>query len=327
MNSFNSSFLDSVLPQYLSQSVNSDTLAWVLFGIFVGIMLFIDLKLVRPRAHVIGIREAGLWSVIWVSSALIFNIFIYYRDGAEPALNFFAGYLIEKTLSVDNLFVFLLIFNYFRVPHAYMHKVLFWGVFGALVMRAIFIAAGLALIQSFSWIIYVFGAFLIVSGIKLGLEKDKEIHPEKNIVIRLFRRFIPVTESFEGDNFFIRKKGLLLATPLFIVLLMIETTDVIFAVDSIPAILAITTDPFIVYTSNIFAILGLRSLYFLLSGMMELFHHLHYGLSVILVYIGIKMLLADVIHIPIWITLGILGLILTISIISSLCYPKKGRQI
>ncbi|RPJ10116.1 MAG: TerC family protein, partial [Deltaproteobacteria bacterium] len=239
---------------------------------------------------------------------------------------FLTGYLIEKSLSVDNIFVFLLIFSYFRVPPIHHHKVLFYGILGALIMRAMFIAMGITLVEKFHWIIYVFGAFLILTGIKMALEKDKEIHPERNPVLRLFRRLMPVTEEYEGSKFFVRRQGRRLMTPLFVVLLVIETTDVIFATDSIPAILAITVDPFIVYTSNVFAILGLRALYFALAGIMEMFHYLHYGLSAVLIFVGIKMLISDIYKVPIHIALGGIAGILLISVIASVVRPPRERK-
>jgi tellurite resistance protein TerC len=239
------------------------------------------------------------------------------------ALEFLTGYLLEKSLSVDNIFVFVMIFTYFRVPYMHQHKVLFWGILGALIMRALFIAIGITLIQKFHWIIYIMGAFLIVTGIKMATQKSEQINPERNPVLRLIRRFLRVTEDYEGGRFFVRRNGVLFATPLFIVVLVVETTDVIFAVDSIPAILAITLDPFIVYTSNVFAILGLRALYFALAGVVRLFHYLPYGLSLILVFVGIKMLLVDIYKIPIGIALGTVAAVIAISVIASILYPPK----
>jgi tellurite resistance protein TerC len=241
--------------------------------------------------------------------------------GGARALEYLTGYLIEKSLSVDNIFVFILIFTYFRVPAAYQHKVLFWGILGALVMRAIFIFAGVALIERFHWIVYVFGAFLVFTGIRIGMEKEKEIHPERNPLLKLVRRFVPVTDDYVGSKFWLRRDGRLWATPLLLVLLIVETTDLIFAVDSIPAILAITRDEFIVYTSNVFAILGLRSLYFALAGAMRLFHYLHYGLAAILVLVGVKMLITDIWHVPVTLALGLVLLILAGSIAASLIWP------
>jgi tellurite resistance protein TerC len=252
-------------------------------------------------------------------------VVVYFWRGGETALQFLTGYLIERSLSVDNLFVFLMIFSYFRVASQYQYKVLFWGILGALIMRALFIATGVALINMFHWIIYVFGVFLIIIAVKMAFEKEKEIHPEKNPVLLLFRKFMPVTENYVEGKFFIRKNKKALATPLFVVLLVIETTDVVFALDSIPAILAITTDPFIVYTSNVFAILGLRALYFALAGVMELFHYLNLGLSVILAFVGVKMLLSNVYEIPVTVALVVVALTLIVSIIASLMFPQTDK--
>ena len=303
--------------------MSAKILIWIGFNLFVILMLALDLGVFHRKAHVIKIKEALLWSGFWITLALLFNLLIYFWQGPEKALEFFTGYLIEKSLSVDNLFVFLLIFTYFDVPPLYQHKVLFWGILGALIMRAIFIAAGITLIQTFHWVLYLFGIFLIFTGIKLARHKEREIHPERNPVVRLFRRLMPVSDQYEGDKFILRKGKKYVFTPLFIVLLIIETTDVIFAVDSIPAILAITLDPFVVYTSNVFAILGLRALYFALAGMMRLFHHLHYGLSAILVLVGIKMLLVDIYKIPTAIALGLIAVILLTSIVASVVKPRR----
>jgi tellurite resistance protein TerC len=301
--------------------MSSQAWMWVAFNVFVLMMLAVDLGVVHRRAHTVRLKEALVWSGIWIALALLFALGVYSWYGPQSALEFLAGYLIEKSLSVDNIFVFVLIFSYFKVPALYQHKVLFWGILGALVMRAIFIFAGIALLQRMHWIIYVFGALLIVTGIKMAMEKDKEIHPDKNPVLRLFRRLVPVTEDYHADHFFVRRFGHYAATPLFIVLLVVETTDIIFAVDSIPAILAITVDPFLVYTSNVFAILGLRALYFALAGVMQLFHYLHYGLSAILVFVGAKMLLADVYKLPVGVALGVIAGILLISVIASVMRP------
>jgi tellurite resistance protein TerC len=296
---------------------------WVAFNVFVLMMLAVDLGVVHRRAHTVRLKEALIWSGIWIALALLFALGVYFWYGPQPALEFLTGYLIEKSLSVDNIFVFVLIFSYFKVPALYQHKVLFWGILGALVMRAIFIFAGIALLQRLHWIIYVFGALLVLTGIKMAMEKDKEIHPDKNPVLRLFRRLVPVTEDYHADHFFVRRFGHYAATPLFIVLLVVETTDIIFAVDSIPAILAITVDPFLVYTSNVFAILGLRALYFALAGVMQLFHYLHYGLSAILIFVGAKMLLADVYKLPVAVALGVIAGILLISVIASVMRPHQ----
>jgi tellurite resistance protein TerC len=297
---------------------------WILFNLFVLVMLVLDLGVFHRRTHVVKFREALLWSALWIALAAIFAVIVYFWHGRVPALEFVTGYVIELSLSVDNLFVFLLIFRYFQVPTVHQHKVLFWGILGALVMRAIFILAGVGLIRQFHWIIYVFGALLVYSGIKLFRQENAEIHPEKNPLLRLFRRWIPVTKDYEGAKFFVRRPGLY-ATPLFVVLLVVETTDVLFAVDSIPAILAITLDAFIVYTSNVFAILGLRSMYFALAGMMELFHYLHYGLSLVLIFVGGKMLVSHYYQVPTELALGIVAGILIISVVASMLHPRKAK--
>ncbi|MCC6865909.1 MAG: TerC family protein [Ignavibacteria bacterium] len=295
-------------------------------------MLALDLGLFNRKAHEVKIKEALIWSGIWVTLALFFNLFIYFfypppvgLTNADSAMQFLTGYVIEKSLSVDNIFVFVLIFSYFKVPALYQHKVLFWGILGALIMRAVFIFAGIALINKFAWIIYVFGIFLIYSGIKLVIQKDKEIHPERNPVLKYFKRFFRVTDKFEGGKFFTVQNFRKTATPLFVVLIIVETTDLIFAVDSIPAILAVTQDPFIVYTSNVFAILGLRSLYFALAGLVKLFHYLHYGLAAILVLVGIKMIINHYYSAKIISTeLSLITIIsiLTVSVILSVFKPK-----
>jgi len=297
-------------------------LMWSGFIIFIFIMLAIDLLVFQRQPHEIKLKEALIWSAVWISLALIFNLGVYVWGGRQQALEFLTGYLLEKSLSVDNIFVFLIIFSYFKVPQKYQHEVLFWGILGALFMRAAFIAGGIALINHFHWVIYVFGAFLIFTGIKMAFSKEKEVHPEKSLVLRLFNRVIPVKKDYAGDKFFIRIGARWFATPLFVVLLIIETTDVIFAFDSIPAILAITRKPFIVYTSNVFAILGLRALYFALAGIMRYFHYLNYGLSLILVFVGVKMLLAGVYKIPIGVSLLVIACILLVSIIISILWPK-----
>lgn len=298
---------------------------WIIFNLFILAMLVLDLFVFHRGGHEIKIKEAFGWSIFWTLLAVLFNVGIYFFWGHDLALKFLTGYILERSLSFDNLFVFLLIFNYFNVPKAYQHTVLLWGIIGALVMRAIFILLGIGLLQMFHWVIYVFGGILLVTGIRLFYEKDKEISPEKNFVLRGFRRLMPVTRDYHGAKFFIRGDGKLLATPLFVVLLMIETTDVLFAVDSIPAVLAITSDPFIVYTSNVFAILGLRALYFALAGLMGMFHLLHYGLGAILVFVGVKMLTADIIEIPIGITLGVIAVVLAASIAGSILRPQRSK--
>lgn len=301
---------------------------WIGFNLFVLLMLALDLGVFHRKAHIVSIKEATIWSVVWIALALTFNLGLYffwnqisptsqYTNG-EASLAFFTGYLIEKSLSVDNIFVFVLIFTFFAVPAAYQHRVLFWGILGALLMRGTLIAIGATLLKEFHWIIYVFGAFLILTGIRMALHRNEEMHPERNPLIRFVRRIMPVTDNYEGDKFFIRRAGKLMATPLFLVLLLVESTDLVFAVDSIPAIFAVTDDPFIVYTSNVFAILGLRSLYFLLAGVVDRFYYLKLGLSVVLVFVGIKMVMVDLYKIPVGLSLGIIAGILAISVIASL---------
>ena len=297
-------------------------LFWILFNLFVLGTLVLDLGVFHRRAHAVKFREALLWSVMWIALAGIFDGIVYFWHERSSSLQFVTGYVIELALSVDNLFVFLLIFRYFRVPPGHQHKVLFWGILGALIMRAIFIVAGVSLIRRFHWIIYGFGALLVYSGIKLFSQENAEIHPEKNPVLRLFRRLMPVTKDYDDDKFFVRRHGLY-ATPLLVVLVVMETTDLLFAVDSIPAVLAITLDAFIVYTSNVFAILGLRSMYFALAGMMEMFRYLHYGLSIILIFVGGKMLVSHYIDIRTEVALGIVGAILAVSVGASMLKPRK----
>lgn len=295
---------------------------WISFNLFVLAMLAIDLYFFHRDAHIVKRKEAVIWSAVWICLALLFCLGINYTLGSEPALSFLTGYLIEKALSIDNLFVFMVIFSYFAVPKQYLHTVLFWGVLGALVMRAIFIFSGIVLIQYFHWITYLLGALLVFTGIRLALGKESEIDPEKNPVLNLFRKVVPITSNFEGNKFFVKRGLTYWATPLFAVLIVVETTDILFAIDSVPAILAITQDPFIVYTSNVFAILGLRALYFALSGYMETVKYLHYGLALLLIFIGLKMLLADFITIPIPVALGVIFVILAGSICISL-WSKK----
>jgi tellurite resistance protein TerC len=297
---------------------------WIGFNGFVLAMLALDLGVFHRKAHVVSFKESIAWTVVWVALALAFNAGVWHFAGSTKALEFTTGYLIEKSLSVDNVFVFALLFSYFAVPRVYQHKVLFWGILGALVMRAIMIALGAALIARFAWILYVFGAFLILTGIKMIVKREEEIHPERNPVVRGFKKLMPVTGEYRGDRFFVRENGIRMATPLFVVLLLVEFSDLIFAVDSIPAIFAVTTDPFIVYTSNVFAILGLRSLYFALAGIMGKFHYLKIGLGVVLSFVGVKMLLA---HSP-WkidtlVSLGVIVAILAASIVWSLLRENK----
>jgi tellurite resistance protein TerC len=311
----------------------SNWIFWVGFNVFVLAMLALDLGIFHRHKHVVGFREAIGWTAVWISLAACFAILIYFfghtmvgrsvHTNPQLSLEFATGYLIELSLSVDNLFVFLLIFRYFSVPRRYQHEVLFWGVLGALIMRAVFIAAGVTLLNRFHWIVYVFGGILIYSGVKLLREHGAEIHPEHNPVLRAFRKIFRVTHDYEGGSFFVRRGALRYATPLAMVLIVIETTDLLFAVDSVPAVLAVTRDPFIVYTSNVFAILGLRSLFFALSGMIETFHFLHYGLSVILIFIGLKMMVSDYVQIPTVAALAAVAGVLLVSIVLSLVFPKE----
>jgi tellurite resistance protein TerC len=291
---------------------------WVGFNLFVLAMLALDLGIFHRKAHVVSLKEAAVWSIVWITLALVFNSGIYFWSGPEPALKFFTGYLIEKSLSVDNIFVFVLIFSAFSVPAAFQHRVLFWGILGALLMRGTLILAGSVLLNEFHWIIYVFGAFLILTGIKMAFQRHAEQHPEDNPLVRLVRRLLPMTNGYEGDRFFARRAGKWLATPLLLVLLSVEFTDLIFAVDSIPAIFAVTQDSFIVYTSNVFAILGLRSLYFVLAGVVDKFYYLKLGLSAILVFVGMKMVLAEVYKIPVAISLVVIAVVLAITVVASL---------
>ncbi len=299
---------------------------WIGFNVFVLVMLAIDLGIFHKEAHEVKFKEAITWTLVWISLALIFNIGIYLYRGEQAAVEFFVGYLIEKSLSVDNIFVFLLIFNFFKVPGRYQHKVLFWGILGALIMRAIFIFAGITLIEKFHWMIYVFGGFLILTGIKMALPKKDEIDLEKTLIIRVLKRVLPITPHYHGDKFFIQDKARWVATPLFVTLVFVEITDVIFAVDSIPAILAITRDSFIVYTSNVFAILGLRSLYFALAGFANMFHYLQYGLAAILSFVGIKMLISDHYKLHPIVSLLVIFIFLSLSVLASIHRTKRLKR-
>jgi tellurite resistance protein TerC len=310
--------------------LQNQILLYGVFILFVLGMLALDLGVFHRRDHVVSIKESFIWTSVWIVLSVAFMAFVYYRyetlspgRGSGAALEFLTGYLIEKSLSIDNVFVFLLIFSYFNVPPIYQHRVLFWGIIGALIFRAIFIALGAVLIAKFHAVIYIFGLFLVFTGIKMALVKDKQIHPEKNPLLKLFTKFVSVTKDYRDRYFFVREGGKWVATPLFVVLLLVESSDIIFAVDSIPAIFAVTSDPYIVFTANVFAILGLRSLYFALAGVMQFFHHLHYGLSVILVFVGVKMVLSDIYKIPILTSLGIVGLIIVASIVASILWPQK----
>jgi tellurite resistance protein TerC len=297
--------------------MSEEVILWGSFSLFVIGMLALDLGVFHRKSHSVSVKEALTWTAVWIALAMLFNLFVYHYFEKEQALEFFTAYVVEKSLSIDNIFVIIMIFSYFRVPDAYQHKVLFWGIFGALVMRLIFIFAGIELIHKFHWLIFVFGGFLIVTGARMIFGDDKPMDPEKNPVVKLVRKMFPITDTFEGDNFFVKRDHRLWATPLFIVVMLIEATDLIFAVDSIPAIISISEEPFIVYTSNVFAILGLRSLYFALAGIEKYFTYLKYGLATILVFVGVKMVIADFYKIPVEISLIIISFLLAISMIAS----------
>lgn len=296
---------------------------WICFNIFILLMLALDLGIIQRKTHVISVKEALIWSAIWVVLALLFNIFIYYEFGKTKALEYFTGYLLERSLSIDNIFVFVLLFSYFKVPEKYHHKVLFWGVIGALVLRAALIALGSVIVASFAWVLYIFGAFLVYTGFKMAFQNEIDIEPERNFVIRTFKKFFPVTNEYHNGYFFIIENSKKIATPLLVVLIAIEFTDLVFAFDSIPAIFAVTVDPFIIYTSNIFAILGLRTTYFALAGIMNRFHYLQVGLSMILIFIGMKMLIVEIYKIPLGYSLGVIAIILLLSVIFSWKKPTS----
>jgi tellurite resistance protein TerC len=299
---------------------------WIIFGVLVITLLSLDLGVFNRRAHAIGFKESLKWCGFWISLAFLFNLFVYLKLGPTRGLEFTAGYLIEESLSVDNLFVFLVIFSYFKVPKEYLHRVLFWGILGAIILRVIFIVLGVALISRFHWVLYLFGAFLIFAGVKLLLHRDDiEIDPSKNIILRVAKKIMPVTHRYSGGSFFVRTKAGLMATPLFLVLLVIESTDVVFAVDSIPAVLGVTQDTFIVVSSNIFAIMGLRALFFVLASIMNRFTYLKMGLGFVLSFIGMKMVLTDIVHIPIGVSLSVVATLIGGSIIISLLAPPKGK--
>ena len=296
---------------------------WLGFNLVVLVLLALDLGVFHRQAHEVSLREAAIWSAVWVLLSLLFNGFLFLWQGTEAGLDFLTAYLIEKSLSVDNIFVFVVFFSTFRVPARYQHGVLFWGVLGAIVMRGLLILAGTTLLSLFHWLLYVFGAFLILTGIRLAWRRERRAHPEKNPLVRLARRYLPVSDDVEGPRFFVRKEGRLFVTPLLLVLLVVESADLLFALDSIPAVFAVTLDPFLVYTSNICAILGLRALYFLLADLVERFHYLKFGLAVILVLVGVKLVLADLYPIPIGVSLGVIAFILTIAIAASLLRPPE----
>lgn len=306
--------------------MNESVVLWSAFNLFVLAMLALDLGVFHRKSHTVGVKEALIWTGVWITLAMLFNLFIYYYFDKEKAIEFFTGYLIEKSLSIDNIFVIIMIFSYFNVPTSYQHKVLFWGILGALVMRVIFILTGIELIHKFHWLIYIFGGFLVITGIKMLTSGDTKLEPEKNPLAKLARKIFPFTETFEGDKFFVRRGSKLWATPLFMVVILIEATDLIFAVDSIPAILAISDDSFIVYTSNVFAILGLRSLYFALAGVEKYFQYLKYGLSTILIFVGIKMSITDIYKIPVDLSLIVIVFVLAIAMLASVIFKKQPEQ-
>ena len=295
---------------------------WVGFNVFVLAMLALDLGVFHRKAHEVSLREAGIWSAVWVALALVFNLGLYLAWGAEPALQFLTGYLIEKSLSVDNIFVFVMLFSYFAVPARYQHRVLFWGILGALVMRGAFIAAGAYVLEQFHWVIYVFGAILVFTGIKMA-RRVEAYDPSRNPVLRLARRVLPLTDRYHGQQFWVKEAGRWVATPLFLVLLLVEMTDLVFAIDSIPAIFAVTREPFLVYTANVFAILGLRSMYFLLGGVVHRFVYLKYGLAAVLVFVGAKMMLVDIWKVPTTLSLAVVAAVIGGSIALSLLRPPK----
>jgi tellurite resistance protein TerC len=302
--------------------MTQDLYFWIGFHVFVFFMLALDLGIFNRKSHNVTMKEALSWSAVWIALAIAFNGLVYTQYGQESAVEFLTGYVLELSLSVDNLFVFLLLFSYFKVPSEYQHKVLFWGILGAQIMRALFIALGAALIAQFSWILYFFGIFLVYTGVRMAFDKGEEIEPENNPVLKLFKRFFPVSKEYHGNDFFTKINGRTHATVLFVVLLIVEATDLVFAVDSIPAVFAVTRNPLIIYTSNIMAILGLRSMYFALAGIMNLFHYLKIGLSIILSFIGIKMLIADFYHMPTVIALGFVATVLALSVIASIIWPR-----
>ncbi|HEV2883211.1 MAG TPA: TerC family protein [Pyrinomonadaceae bacterium] len=307
-------------------AIGSSAGLWIGFSLFILFMLSLDLGLFNRKAHTITYREATIWSAVWISLATCFAGLVFWYQGSQRGLEFVTGYLIELSLSVDNLFVFLLIFSYFKVPARYQHRVLFWGVMGALVMRLTMIFIGAALINRFHWIIYIFGAFLVFTGIRMFRQEDTDIQPEENFIVRLVTRYIPITHHYDEEKFFTTINGKRIGTLLLLVLVIVEVTDLVFAVDSIPAIFAITTNTFIVYTSNVFAILGLRSMYFLLAGVVEKFHYLKMGLAIVLTFIGAKMLVVALgIHIPIWFSLVFVAVVLLSSVAASLIWTKEAE--
>jgi tellurite resistance protein TerC len=305
--------------------MSHETILWIVFAVLVPVILVLDLGVFQRRAHAIKTKEALFMTAVYVALALVFAVAVYFMLGRDKSFTFLTGYIVEQSLSMDNLFVFLLIFSSFAVPSDYQHRVLFWGIIGAVILRGIFIASGLAILEKLEWVIYIFGAFLVYTGIRIAMKKDGEVNPKKNLLFRLGCKYLPMTDSYRGGQFFTKENGRLLATPLLLVLLVVETTDIVFAVDSIPAILSITLDPFLVYTSNIFAILGLRSLFFALAGMTNKLVYLNYGLAAILALLGIKMLGSKLFHVPVYASLAaIVGILLFSALASFLWPPKKG---
>ena len=296
---------------------------WVAFVAGVLAMLALDLGVFHRKAHAVSLREAAAWTAVWVAVSALFGGWVWWRGGAEPGLQFFTGYVVEYSLSVDNIFVFVLLFNYFAVPAAYQHRVLFWGILAALVMRGVFIGLGVAVIERFGWVLYLFGVFLVVTGLKMFRHEQLEVHPDRNPVVKLCRRWLPFTPGWVGPKFFARQDGRLMATPLFLVFAVVNVTDVVFAVDSIPAVFAITLNPFVIFTSNICAVMGLRSLYFLLAGAMNLFVYLQQALAVILTYVGVKMLIVHWFKIPTPVSLGFIAVVLAVAVVASLTVGRR----
>ncbi len=306
-----------------------DTAQLVLLGVFGTVVLgmfILDVGILHRKAHVVQFREATLWVIAWVSLAMLFNLFVFLLMGAESGGEFLAAYVIELSLSVDNVFVFAVVFAYFAIPREYQHRVLFWGILGAIIMRGIMIVGGIALLEALHWMVFIFGAFLVFTAIKMATQKEGEVDPEKNLVVRLFRRFMPVYDGFDGQRFFVKRNGRTYATLLFLALLVIESTDLLFAIDSVPAVLAISTDLFIVYTSNLFAIAGLRSLYFVVAGSLGRFHFLKYGLAGVLLFVGFKMLASEWYHVPVPISLGVIVLVIGGSVVASLLIKDKSAE-
>jgi len=299
---------------------------WAAFSAIVVLMLVVDLQVFHREAHKVHVKEALAWSIVWIAWGVLFGLWVWWRHGGQAGLEYFTAYLIEKSLSLDNVFVWMAVFSYFVLPAQYQHRVLFYGVLGAIVMRGIFIAAGVSLLELFHWMLYVFGVILIVTGGRLGLGYGEKMEPQRNPVLKLVRRFVPMTETYHGQAFFVRSGGKLLATPLVAVLVVVESSDILFAIDSVPAVLAISREPFIVWTSNVSAILGLRALYFLISGLLVQFRYLNYGLALVLSYVGIKMLISDFYKVPTWLSLSIIALLVGGAIIASIEADRRERR-